>query len=36
MELSGKQKKKFFNFFLHFLKSSLNLEHFGTKVDPHS
>ena len=35
MELSGKQKI-FFNFFLHFLKSSLNLEQFPKKVDPHS
>ena len=34
MELSGKQNS-FFEFFFSFLKSSLNLEHFQKKHDPH-
>ena len=35
MELSGEQKT-FFQFFSSFLKSSLNLEHFPKKHDPHN
>ena len=35
MELSAKQKT-FFKFFLSFLKSTLNLEHFQKKDDAHS
>ena len=35
MELSEKQKT-FFQYFSPFLKSSLNLEHFQKKHDPHS
>ena len=35
MDLSGKQKT-FFEFFSSFLKSTLNLEHFEKKHDPHN
>ena len=35
MELSGKPKT-FFDFFSSFLKSSLNLQHFQKKHDPHN
>ena len=36
MELSNKKKETFVRFFSALLKSSLNLEHFQKKDDPHS